>query len=49
MLFWIDWLELYIAGMISITLNIDWCVPKENTTEYIEACDRQQEFEVSVH
>ena len=40
-------LELRFTGKISMALNVDWCPLKEDTQEYIDACERQQQFEVS--
>jgi hypothetical protein len=37
------------TGQVGITLTIDWCEPKENTSEHEAACERFQQFQVSVH
>ena len=34
------------AGKISISIAAGWCEPYENTTEYIEACEREDQFDV---
>ncbi|XP_069695510.1 myrosinase 1-like [Periplaneta americana] len=36
-------------GKVGITLNIGWCEPLENSTEYEEACERQQQFEMGLY
>ncbi|KAJ9579872.1 hypothetical protein L9F63_004474, partial [Diploptera punctata] len=36
-------------GNIGISLNVDWCFNKENTTEYEDACERQQQFEMGLY
>ena len=40
-------LELRFTGKISLSLDVDNCVLKEDTQEYIDACERHQQFEVS--
>nr|BAU51446.1 beta-glucosidase [Panesthia angustipennis spadica] len=35
-------------GKVSITLNVDACFNYQNTTEYQDACERQQQFEMGL-
>ena len=38
---------LPFTGKISMAFNIGWCPLKEDTQEYVDACEREQGFEVS--
>ncbi|XP_069695509.1 myrosinase 1-like [Periplaneta americana] len=36
-------------GKIGMSINVPWCEPLDNATIYIDACERQQQFEMGLY